>query len=62
MGANLKEPFGESCCDGGKCNIKKESAQPCGCDPGADWVCAVHSDKLDQAFKELMDHKDEVDD
>jgi len=40
--ANLKNPFGESCCDGGICDINDRSARPCGCDPGANWVCERH--------------------
>lgn len=39
MVANLKNPFGESCCDGGECSVGKESARPCGCDPSIRHVC-----------------------
>jgi hypothetical protein len=42
MPANLKEPFSESCCDGGECAPTLESCQPCGCDPKAKWVCQRH--------------------
>lgn len=43
MPADLHNPFGESCCDGGACSENKhESAQPCGCDKGANWICAEH--------------------
>ena len=49
MPANLNNPFGESCCDGGSCN-EKLSAQPCGCDPGAKWVCERH--QLEAMLKE----------
>lgn len=48
MPANLKDPFGESCCDGGAtaADANARSAQPCGCDPGANWVCKRHSAPL----------------
>jgi hypothetical protein len=55
MPADLKNPFGESCCDGGKCNIEHSSAQPCGCDAGADWLCAVHAAEFEEAAKECDD-------
>lgn len=38
---NPDNPFSESCCDGGSTS-NDNSAQPCGCDPGARWVCMVH--------------------
>lgn len=41
MPADLTKPFGESCCDGGACTNEK-SAQPCGCDKGANWICQRH--------------------
>lgn len=41
MGKLTPEIFNESCCDGGECN--KNSAMPCGCDPGAKHVCAQHT-------------------
>lgn len=44
MPANLNKPFDPSCCDGGACG-ESLSAQPCGCDPGASWICAVHSER-----------------
>lgn len=50
MPANLKNPFGDSCCDGGECSIYHESARPCGCDPGAGWVCQRH--QLELAIEE----------
>ena len=31
-------------------SIRSRSAQTCGCDPGAGWVCAVHQQKLDKQF------------
>ena len=45
MSANLKDPFGPSCCDGGSCPTTKQSAQPCGCDPGINYIspwCEKH--------------------
>lgn len=43
MPADLTNPFGESCCDGGACSdLPHVSAQSCGCDPGAGWLCANH--------------------
>ena len=45
MPADLTNPFGPSCCDGGECSIAL-STQPCGCDPGINWLCSQH------AFKE----------
>lgn len=46
--ANLENPFGPSCCDGGEqCSpVEHESAQTCGCDLGIGWVCANHKFKL----------------
>lgn len=44
MPANLKAPFSESCCDGGA-YANANSCQPCGCDPGADWLCGFHKVK-----------------
>ncbi len=58
MPANLKNPFGESCCDGGICNISKGSAQPCGCDPGANWVCQRH--QMENVLNESDKFYDEV--
>lgn len=34
--------FQESCCDGGECNTTGTSAQYCGCDQKAGWVCDAH--------------------
>lgn len=45
MGKLTEEVFNESCCDGGACNLEKESAQPCGCDKGANWTCAKHQEE-----------------
>jgi hypothetical protein len=44
MPADLSNPFGPSCCDGGECNIA-QSAQVCGCDYGAEHLCARHTFK-----------------
>ena len=60
MPANLNNPFGESCCDGGACDDspKRESAQPCGCDKGANHMCdrhqieAIHEAVLRQKIKD----------
>lgn len=41
LGANLKNPFGPSCCDGGASSCEM-SAQSCGCDKGANWICERH--------------------
>lgn len=41
MPANLKEPFGPSCCESGG-EIGKQSARSCGCDPGANHLCERH--------------------
>lgn len=43
MSANLAEPFGPSCCEGGICNGHDHSAQPCGCDKGAHYICERHT-------------------
>lgn len=42
MGRLTDEVFNESCCDGGECTPRKQSARSCGCDPGANWVCERH--------------------
>ncbi len=42
MPANLEEPFAESCCDG-FVECPQTSAQPCGCDAGAGWLCKQHT-------------------
>lgn len=42
MPANLSKPFDESCCDGGSSSDATLSAQPCGCDLRAGWVCERH--------------------
>lgn len=48
MSADLKQPFNESCCDGGECSTGSKSAQACGCDAGANWVCQRHRDEKAQ--------------
>lgn len=45
MGQLTNEPFRESCCDGGGETLDDLSAQPCGCDKGANWVCQWHRDQ-----------------
>jgi hypothetical protein len=47
VGKLTSEVFAESCCDGGACSTEYESARPCGCDPGAKWVCEQHRSKTD---------------
>lgn len=42
MPADLSNPFGPSCCEGGACNSNDMSAQSCGCDKGANWICERH--------------------
>jgi hypothetical protein len=50
MGKLTNEIFNESCCDGGECSTSYESAQPCGCDKGANHLCEQHKGfKLTQA-------------
>lgn len=47
MPANLKDPFGAGCCDGGECGTSKESAMTCGCDPGMNYIspnCWKHNE------------------
>lgn len=51
MAADLKNPFGESCCDGGATSNDK-SCQPCGCDEGANWVCQRH--QIEAKIKEEL--------
>lgn len=41
MPANLKEPFAESCCDGGA-YPGEGSALRCGCDPAIHYTCSEH--------------------
>lgn len=41
MGKLTEQVFNESCCDGGG-ESGYESCRPCGCDPGANWVCQRH--------------------
>lgn len=56
MGKLTKEIFNESCCDGGECATTHQSARPCGCDPGANWVCLIHqlqlkAERIDSGLK-----------
>lgn len=57
MPADLTKPFADSCCDGGECGVNDMSAQSCGCDKGAKWVCDRH--KYEQKIKELEARKEE---
>lgn len=50
MSANLKDPFSESCCDSVSFPSNKRSAQVCGCDEAAGWICRMHQDKADEAW------------
>lgn len=64
MPANLNNPFGESCCDGGICDATAMSAQPCGCDPGCKpkpHVCQRH--ELEAVIKQYdEDYKRKLND
>lgn len=60
MSANLANPFGESCCDGGICDITAKSTQPCGCDPGADWLCQRHKVLKEIEEQMLKEREDEA--
>lgn len=55
MGKLTSEVFNESCCDGGSCSTH-ESAQPCGCDLGADYYCDDHKwrEPLDDLRYEML--------
>lgn len=50
MGKLTSEVFNESCCDGGICATTRESAQPCGCDKGAGWVCQRHREEMEKVM------------
>jgi hypothetical protein len=53
MGKLTEEVFNESCCDGGSTSIGTKSCQPCGCDEGANHLCALHAkEKLHRELKE----------
>lgn len=55
--ANLTNPFGESCCDGGATSNAK-SCQPCGCDEGANWMCQRHTiETALKAVKETVENE-----
>lgn len=58
MPADLAKPFGESCCDGGECSTNAMSAQSCGCDAGANWVCQRH--QYERLMKLIEDNNQEV--
>lgn len=51
MGKLTEEVFDPSCCDGGACSTS-ESAQPCGCDSGANWTCSFHKTILEIGIKD----------
>lgn len=57
MAADLTKPFSESCCDGGACN-NDMSAQSCGCDEGASWMCERH--RKDKPIKTLIEAAQEA--
>lgn len=38
MPADLTNPFGPSCRDGGECTTTDKSALTCGCDPGINYI------------------------
>lgn len=49
MPADLTKPFDPSCCEGGVCNTMGQSAMPCGCDPGENYIapsCWIHPKKV----------------
>lgn len=59
MSANLKAPFDPSCCEGTYCN--ENSTQYCGCDKGANWMCAYHKVKklMEDELERLQGKMDE---
>lgn len=57
MPADLKDPFGPSCCDGGSGSDSHQSAQHCGCDMGCKpkpWYCRQHA-WLEQVREEIRE-------
>lgn len=61
MPANLNKPFDPACCEG-DCGPSKESmsARPCGCDPGAKWVCERHAfEMLEEVLKETNEQRED---
>jgi hypothetical protein len=67
MSADLTDPFGPSCCDGGSTTIGTQSCQPCGCDLGINYIkkgCWIHDpvmvfgshDKQAEIPKDMQDH------
>lgn len=58
MPANLAKPFNESCCDGGECAASDMSAQSCGCDAGAKWVCQRH--QYERLMKWVEENNEQV--
>ena len=54
MPADLKNPFGESCCDGGAASDDRLNALHCGCDPRIKYTCHYHAaykDGYEQGFE-----------
>lgn len=68
MGQLTKEPFRESCCDGGAQKDNENSAQPCGCDSGCKprpHLCNWHWEQQanlekDQAYKRAQKAREAV--
>lgn len=53
--------FGESCCDGGEMNTDpRKSAQPCGCDEGANHYCEQHRSPLVPALTRVEKHSAKI--
>lgn len=50
MGKLTSEVFNESCCDGGACATTRESAEYCGCDKGANWICQRHREESEKVM------------
>ena len=64
MAADLTNPFGPSCCDGGECNIGHQSALTCGCDPGCNnYLCARHraEKEADERIREAQERRNRQD-
>ena len=55
MPANLSNPFGESCCDGGQTS-EHQSCQPCGCDRSAGWICERHQQELTDEIRTWLNN------
>lgn len=57
MGRLTPEVFNDSCCDGGGTD-SGDHCQPCGCDSGAGWVCAVHRREQKDVLRDLAEDMD----